>query len=151
MRLCEPLVILDEGHKATSDLAQKTIQGFNPRLVVELSATPHPGANVISRVSGTELLNEQMIKLPINVASSRVTSWQQCVNLARDKRIALANLAMEYFSEGNRLIRPIVLVQVERTGKDQRDTEFIHSEDVREYLVGHLGVPAECSRRQKFG
>ena len=144
VRLCEPLVILDEGHKATSDLAQETIQGFNPRLVVELSATPHSGANVLCRVSGTELLNEQMIKLPINVASSRVTSWQQCVNLARDKRIALANLAMEYFGEGNRLIRPIVLVQVERTGKDQRDTEFIHSEDVREYLVGHLGVPAEC-------
>ena len=40
VRLCEPAVILDEGHKATSALARKTIEGFNPAIVVELSATP---------------------------------------------------------------------------------------------------------------
>lgn len=144
VRLCEPVVILDEGHKATSDLARQTIAGFNPRLVVELSATPHRSANVLSRVSGLELLNEQMIKLPINVSNSRQTSWENCLTQARDRREALAALARQHYREGNRLIRPLVLVQVERTGKDQRDTEYIHSEDVKEYLVGRLGVPAEC-------
>src|SRR3989344_5532504 len=38
-------------------------------------------------------------------------------------------------------IRPIVLIQVERTGKDQREKGFVHSEDVREYLV-EQGVSA---------
>ena len=43
-------------------------------------------------------------------------------------------------SEG-RYVRPIAVVRVERTGKDQRDGERkIHAEDVREYLVQSLGV-----------
>ena len=39
----------------------------------------------------------------------------------------------------SRYIRPILLVQVERTGKDQREKNAIHSEDVREFLLG-LGL-----------
>ena len=69
VRMCEPAVILDEGHKATSPLAQQTIEGFNPRMVVELSATPK-NANVLVDVTGRELLDEEMIKLPLNVAST---------------------------------------------------------------------------------
>lgn len=34
-----------------------------------------------------------------------------------------------------RYIRPILLVQVERTGKEQRDGRHIHSEDVKEWLL----------------
>ncbi len=142
-RLCEPIVILDEGHKATSELARQTIAGFNPCLVVELSATPHKEANILSRVSGRELLKEQMIKLPINVATSRITNWENCITMARDKREHLARLALQYYRDGGRLIRPIVLVQVERTGKDQIDTNYYHSEQVKEYLIGKLGVAKE--------
>ncbi len=143
VRLCEPIVILDEGHKATSALARETIAGFNPCLVIELSATPHAESNVLCRVSGSELLEEQMIKLPINVATSRLTSWEECLTKAKDKREELARLALAHYGAGNRLIRPIVLVQVERTGKDQREKGFIHSEDVKEYLIGRLGIGQE--------
>ena len=38
LRLLSPLIILDEGQKAYSQLARKTIEGFNPCMVVELSA-----------------------------------------------------------------------------------------------------------------
>ena len=34
-----------------------------------------------------------------------------------------------------------MLVQVERTGDDQRDGRYVHSEDVREYLMDRLGIP----------
>ena len=40
----------------------------------------------------------------------------------------------------------MALVRVERTGKDQRDVDRVHSEDVREYLTTNLGVPAEAVR-----
>ncbi|MBI3945212.1 MAG: DEAD/DEAH box helicase family protein [Armatimonadetes bacterium] len=143
VRLCEPAVVLDEGHKATSTLARQTIEGFNPRLVVELSATPQREANVLTRVTGLQLLDEEMIKLPINVVNSRQTSWQYCLTQARDRREELAGRALEFYRTTGRLIRPMVLVQVERTGKDQRTPEFIHSEQVREYLIQRLGVPAE--------
>jgi type III restriction enzyme len=140
VRLCEPAVILDEGHKATSDLARKTIEDFNARVVVELSATPHQGANVLVRVSGQELLDEEMIKLPINVSNSNQTSWKDCLTAARDRRAELQKDAAACFRQTGRTIRPIVLVQVERTGQDQRDAGFVHSEDVKHHLIERLGV-----------
>ena len=133
-------MILDEGHKATSELARKTIEGFNASIVVELSATPQKEANVLVRVTGKELLDEQMIKLPINIANSNQPSWRNCLTQAREKREHLAKLAERHYSATEKLIRPIVLVQVERTGKDQRDAGFVHSEQVKEYLMQREGV-----------
>lgn len=64
-RICRPVVIVDEGHKTTSKNARDTIEGFNASFIVELSATPQPEANIVSRVSGQELLDAEMIKLPL--------------------------------------------------------------------------------------
>lgn len=144
VRLCEPVVILDEGHKATSRLALETVEGFNPTLVVELSATPPREANVLCKVTGQELLREEMIKLPINVSNSGQQKWENCLTEARDRRAQLAQKALEHYNTGKPLIRPIVLVQVERVGKDQRVPGVIHSEQVKEYLIQRLSIPAEC-------
>jgi len=84
-----------------------------------------------------------MIKLPINVSNSGQQKWENCLTEARDKRAQLAARALEHYGTGKPLIRPIVLVQVERTGKDQRAPGVIHSEDVREYLIQRLSIPAE--------
>ncbi len=135
VRLSEPAVILDEGHKATSELARKTIAEFNASIVVELSATPPKDANVLVRVTGKELLDEQMIKLPINIANSNQSAWKSCLTEARDKREHLAKLAEKHYRASGKLIRPMILVQVERTGKDQRGTRLVHSEDVKQYLI----------------
>jgi len=140
VRLCEPAVILDEGHKATSSLARQTIEGFNACIVIELSATPPKEANVLVRVSGKELLEEHMIKLPINIANSNQKSWEDCLTQARDNRDELARLAAEHFKATGKVIRPIVLVQVERTGRDQRAAGLVHSEGVKEHLIQRLGV-----------
>jgi len=144
VRLCEPVIILDEGHKWTSKLARETVEGFNPTLVVELSATPPKGeANELCKVTGAELLREEMIKLPINVSNSGQQKWENCLTEARDKRESLARLGREHHATGKPLIRPIVLVQVERVGKDQRTPGVIHSEDVKEYLIQRLSIPAQ--------
>ncbi|MGQ0553376.1 MAG: DEAD/DEAH box helicase family protein [Planctomycetota bacterium] len=139
IRLCEPAVILDEGHKAYSELAQKTIEGFNASIVVELSATPPREANVLVKVTGQDLLKEEMIKLPINIAVSGVTDWKICLAQAKDRRDALAKQALE-IAGPLPLIRPIVLVQAERTGKDQREADLVHAEDVKAHLIERLGV-----------
>jgi type III restriction enzyme len=148
VKLCQPVVILDEGHKATSELAQRTIREFNAAAVVELSAMPRPGSNVLCRVTGQELLAEEMIKLPLNIATSAQKKWQDVLTQARDRRLALAKLAEEHFEQAGpeRQIRPIVLVQVERTGKEQLGKNFIHAEQVREYLMQRLDVPEEAIR-----
>ena len=46
-----------------------------------------------------------MIKLPINVANSSVTSWKDCLTQARDRRDRLAELADEAFP-GDRAVHP---------------------------------------------
>jgi type III restriction enzyme len=140
IRLNEPPVILDEGHKAYSDLARKTIEGFNASMVVELSATPRDESNILCRVSGKELLEEGMIKLPINICNSNEGRWENCLSKAKLKREELGKIAEKHYDKTHLEIRPIVLVQVERVGKDQRDAGLIHAEDVREYLMQRLGV-----------
>ena len=46
LRLLRPMIVLDEGHKAYSRNAKATLEGFNPSLILELSATPTAEANV---------------------------------------------------------------------------------------------------------
>ena len=67
LRLLRPLIILDEGHKAYSVNAKKTLEGFNPSMIVELSATPAAGANVLVDIRGQELNAEEMIKLDLHI------------------------------------------------------------------------------------
>ena len=45
-------------------------------MIVELSATPPKGANVLVNISGRELHAEEMIKLDLHVNNSASASWQ---------------------------------------------------------------------------
>ncbi len=147
LRLVRPLVLIDEGHKAYSDTALETIAGYNPRFLLELSATPNSGkeyvSNVLVNVTGTALKDEQMIKLPINLDNQNRADWKHTISVAQDKLAELQKDAEKVRNNEGRYIRPILLIRVERTGKDQRDKGTIHAEDVREYLVEKLGAPPD--------
>ncbi|EGR2287801.1 restriction endonuclease subunit R [Vibrio parahaemolyticus] len=144
LRLVRPVIIVDEGHKAYSDTARETLCGFNPKFILELSATPNANgkhhSNVLVNVSGQSLKDEQMIKLPINIINEEKSDWKHTLSLAHSKLIELENDAQQLQSETGRYIRPIMLIRVERTGKDQRDSGFVHAQDAREYLIEKLGV-----------
>jgi type III restriction enzyme len=145
--LVRPVVIIDEGHKAYSDTARETLCGFNPRFMVELSATPNTGgrhqSNMLVNVPGRDLKDEEMIKLPINVENEEKGGWKHTLTLAHQKLEDLAKEAAQLQRESGRYIRPIMLVRVERTGKEQRDAAFVHAEHAREYLQEKLGVKEE--------
>lgn len=148
LRIIRPVVVLDEGHRAISDLAFKTLYGFNPCFVLELTATPkdvtprggqnpRPGrnANVLVEVTGRELDREGMIKMPLTVDPRQGTDWHATLRAAVEKLDALDAEAEKFLAETNRYIRPIMLVQVERTGADQRESAHVHAEDVKEWLL----------------
>ena len=82
-----------------------------------------------------------MIKLPVQVTSFIEAEWQYTLGQAHDELERLDAEAKSLAANGGRYIRPIAVVRVERTGRDQRDGERVHSEDVREYLIQNLGVP----------
>ena len=143
LRLLEPLIILDEGHKAYSPNARKTLEGFNPCMIVELSATPPRGANVLVDVRGQELNAEEMIKLDLHIRNRASTSWQDTLLASIEHRGRLEEEARVHEAETGVYIRPICLIQVERTGRDQRRPGVVHADDVRDYLVRHPGIRAE--------
>jgi type III restriction enzyme len=142
IRLLEPLIILDEGHKAYSAQAQNTLRNLNPCMIVELSATPPRESNKLVTISGTELHQDEMIRLDLHVINKASTNWRDTMRAAMERRDNLQEKARAYEANTNVYIRPICLVQVERTGKEQRGSQWIHSEDVREYLIGQ-GVPKD--------
>lgn len=143
LRLIRPVVVIDEGHKAYSAGALNTIYGFNPAFVLELSATPKDRprdtpprfANWLVDVRGKQLADEQMVKLPINVKVKGGDDWRDCLRESLDLLDDLQRASDKLQAESNRYIRPILLVQVERTGKEQRETGFIHAADAREFLL----------------
>jgi len=141
LRILSPIIILDEGHKAYSEQAQDTLRSFNPSLILELSATPSSLSNVLVDIKGMELSREEMIKLDLHVINKTSPDWKDTLLASVEKRNLLEEKAKEYEANTNNNIRPICLIQAERTGKDQRNERFIHSEDVREHLIKKIGIP----------
>lgn len=153
-KLSRPVVVLDEAHKAygsnnrsANEEFARSISRLNPRLVIELSATPNRGiSNLLVDIDGPDLKKEEMIKLPVQVTSFPNAEWQLTLSQAVEELDRLDAEAKSLESNTGRYIRPIAVVRVERTGRDQRDGENIHAEDVRQYLDHNLHVPSEAIR-----
>ena len=143
LRLLRPLIILDEGHRAYSRNAKATLEGFNPCMIVELSATPPREANVLVEISGRALNAEEMIKLDLHVMNKASASWQDTLLAAVEHRNSLEAQAREHEAQTGEYIRPICLIQVERTGREQRRAGFIHADDARDYLLTYSGILPE--------
>lgn len=143
LRLLSPIIILDEGHKAYSEGAQETLRGFNPSIIVELSATPPKESNVLVDIRGIELNREEMIKLDLHIINKASADWKDTLRASVAHRNVLEKIADEYHANTGNYIRPINLIQVERTGKDQRDGRHIHADDARDFLINAMGIPPE--------
>lgn len=154
LRLVRPMIVMDEGHHAYTENALRTLDGFNPCFLIELSATPRisnaltpspsparrgeqksSGSNILVDVRGTDLDEAEMIKLPINVDVRAWQDWQSCLATTVAKLDDLQREAEQLHAENNRYIRPILLVQVERTGKELLDAGMIHAEHAKAYLM----------------
>lgn len=113
MYLHRPLVIMDEAHKAGTNLSQDVYERVNPSALIEFTATPKGFNNILHSVTAQELKDEEMIKMP--VVLDEAATWQGAVNSAILKRAELQEHA-ERDREG--YIRPIVLFQAQKKGED---------------------------------
>ncbi len=148
VRVSKPLIIIDEFHKVFTPLAQQTIDNLNPEMILGLTATPKVGMNNLSIVSGLELKEEEMVKLDLHIISppGKVDNdWKGMLQSIVQKRRTLEQKAIEFRRESGQYIRPIALIQCERTGKDQRGKGFVHSEDVKEHLIEEGINPSEIA------
>ena len=146
LKLIQPLIVIDEGHRAYTEKAKNTLLDFNPRFILELSATPNKEkhhSNILVSVSGSELKKEEMIKLPINIFNLESRDWKKALAKGFEIQKNLSKDTKKLQTKENRYIRPIMLVRVERTGADQREKKFIHSEDVKEYLIKNFNADTD--------
>ena len=144
IRILNPLIIVDEFHAMFSDQAKNTLDNLNPSLIIGLSATPKERRhmNVLVEITGRQLEIEDMIKLDMHLYSPTISgNWHEMINEIKKKRESLEKQASELNANRGIYIRPIALIQAERTGRDQRESGRVHSEDIREYLVSQ-GVPS---------
>ena len=149
VKLAKPFIVLDESHNADKENRQQQLKALNPRFVLELSATPDPDvSNILVNVSGEELKQEQMIKLPLNIHNSDNAEWKYALSKAKEKLDELAKEAESLRAETGKYIRPMMLIRVERVGRNQRDGRHIHADDACDYLIRELNVPERHIRRK---
>ncbi|MCY4211237.1 MAG: DEAD/DEAH box helicase family protein [Gammaproteobacteria bacterium] len=147
IKTTRPIIVLDEAHNAYTKQRRLRLSEFNPRFVLELSATPELGvSNILVDVPGAALKREEMIKLPLNIHNIENADWKYTLAKAKEKLDNLEQEACDLRGESGRYIRPIMLIRVERVGRDQRDGRHVHAEDVREYLITQLRVPENYIR-----
>ena len=100
-------------------------------------------SNILVNVSGLALKAEEMIKLPIQLRNFPNSDWKYTLAQAKIERDKLEEAAKQFQEAEDRYIRPIAVIRVDRTGKNQRDSVRVHAEDAREELIDALGVPEE--------
>lgn len=136
IRKLNPVIIVDESHHATSKLSIEMLENFNPSFVLDLTATPKEGSNIISFVDAKQLKGEEMIKLPVIVYNRR--TQDDVFISAISLRQKLENEAKKEEAQTGKYIRPIVLFQAE--AKNQQDSTTY--EKVKKALL-EIGVPEE--------
>lgn len=134
IRKLNPVVIVDESHHATSKLSKEMLQNFNPSFVLDLTATPKKGSNIISFVDARQLKTENMVKLPVIVYNRK--SQEDVFVSAISLRRKLENEAVEEQKNGGRYIRPIVLFQAQPRTNDDSTTY-----DKIKHTLIDMGIP----------
>jgi len=131
-----PVIIVDESHNATSELSREMVAKLRPCCVIELTATPRKGANIISFVDAMALRDAHMVKLPVVVRN--LPDRAAVISHAIDLRERLEAEARAEQAGGGEFIRPIVLFQAEPKNKE----DSITFQMVRDDLVKMHGIPA---------
>ena len=134
IRKNNPLIVIDEGHHTQTDLSIKFLSDLKPLFIIEFTATPRDGSNVLVKTSASELKIEDMVKIPI-VLESR-SQWEQVVLDGLMRREDLEKRAKKIKGE---YIRPIVLLQAQPKSKTKATVTV---EALKEMLLKHK-IPEE--------
>lgn len=138
IKINNPLVILDEGHNVQTTLSFDMLRDMNPSFILEFTATPRAGSNVLVDVQASELKAEKMVKIPIYLAN--VSQWQEAIRDGVDQLKKLQKLADKEKRDTKEYIRPIALLQAEQ---EKEDDEKIYVEKVKSFLLEEMKIPEE--------
>ena len=112
IRISNPLIVIDEGHKTKTQLSIDFIKDLNPSFIIEYTATPRGGSNILVDTHPSDLKTEEMVKIPIVLESAN--QWQNSLARGIEKRNELEKSAKRVKGE---YIRPIALLQAQPKSK----------------------------------
>lgn len=127
IRKNSPLVVIDEGHRTSGELSIEFLSELRPSFVLEFTATPREGSNILVNISASELKAEEMVKIPI-VLESR-SQWEQVMLDGLVRRDELEKRTKKLKGE---YIRPIALIQAQPKSKTK---VTVTVEDVKQMLL----------------
>ena len=139
IRLRHPFVIVDEAHNQGNPLAVDTLLSLNPACILELTATPDRASqpsNVLRSVSAATLQAEDMLKLPLELATH--AEWRVSLRDAIARLRMLEAEALEEAKLTGEVIKPVMLIQAERRAQ----TETFTPERVKQALIDDFNVDA---------
>ncbi len=134
IRLSNPLVVIDEGHKTNTELSINFIKELNPSFVIEYTATPTGKSNILVEIHSSELKEEEMVKLPLVLESH--TQWQAAVLQGVLRREELEKIT----KKEKEPIRPIALLQAEQ---EKESENKITVRKIKEFLIKDRKIPEE--------
>lgn len=135
LNVLNPIVIVDESHHAAGQLSIEMLRNFNPRFILDLTATPRENSNIIAFAEASELKKASMVKLPLIVYNR--ADKKDVMFDAIQLRAQIERQATEEEASGGKYIRPIVLFQAQPRGKEDAAT----FQKLKEKLV-EGGIPA---------
>jgi len=135
IRLENPLIVIDEGHRTKTKLSIDFLRDLNPSFIIEYTATPRPESNILVDIHSSRLKEENMVKLPLVLESH--TQWQNAVNQGVLRRTELEKIAKK---EGGEKIRPIALLQAVQ---EKEDNEKITVGKLKDFLINERKIPAD--------
>ncbi|MGD2072753.1 MAG: DEAD/DEAH box helicase family protein [Candidatus Thorarchaeota archaeon] len=134
IRLYNPLIIVDEGHKTKTQTSIDFLKDLNPSFIIEYTATPRAGSNILVNIHSQELKKEEMVKIPLVLESKR--DWQEIIDDGFLQRKELEKISKKEKEK----IRPIALFQAEQVKEDKNK---ITVDQIEEYLIKEKKVPEE--------
>lgn len=134
IRLSNPLIVIDEGHKTNTELSINFIKDLNPSFIIEYTATPTAKSNILVEIHSSELKEEEMVKLPLVLESH--TQWQNAILQGVLKREELEKIA----KKKKEPIRPIALLQAEQ---EKESESKITVGKIKEFLMKDRKIPEE--------
>jgi len=135
IKLSNPLIVIDEGHKTKTKLSIEFLKDLNPSFIIEYTATPRDESNVLVEIHSSELKEEQMVKLPIVLEST--AQWENSLIKGVNQRIELEKESKKNKSE---YIRPIALIQAESDKKEDKDVTVFR---IKDFLIKERKIPEE--------
>lgn len=142
IRMRRPFIIVDEAHNQGTPLAVDTLTRLKPSCILELTATPdraNQPSNVLRSVSAATLQAEDMLKLPLELATH--AEWKVSLAEAISRVRTLEKEAEKELQLTGEIIQPIVmLIQAER--KDANRETFT-PERVKQHLINDFQIIPE--------